>query len=63
MNPEAESKKKRPGPDAELISIHPICFDEAVDTLLSTKPKKKSKNKNKLQLLDETSPVNRHPAK
>jgi len=29
--------KKRPGPEAELISLHPLTFEEVVDTLLTTK--------------------------
>jgi len=53
-----KAEKKRPGPEPELISIHPICFDQAVETLLHTKPKKRSKNDKNDQQLAEIPPVN-----
>ncbi len=38
-----DSIKKRPGPKPELISLYPFTFDEVLDTVLVTKPKKRSK--------------------
>jgi hypothetical protein len=35
------TKKKRSGPEPEVISLHPLEFDEALDILLKAKPKKK----------------------
>ncbi len=42
-NDKNDSIKKRPGPKPELISLYPFTFDEVLDTVLVTKPKKRSK--------------------
>lgn len=39
--------KKRPGPKPELISLHPFTFDEVLDTVLTSKPKKAQKERGK----------------
>ena len=47
MTKEVKTTKKRPGPKPELISLYPFTFDEVLNTVLSRKPRKVKKKREK----------------
>lgn len=59
---EGKDQKKRPGPKPELISLYPFTFDEVLDTVLSSKPKKEEKERDKKVLDKAGAKQKRKPA-
>jgi hypothetical protein len=39
--------KQKPGPKPKMISLHPFTFDEVLDAVLTSKPKKKEQKQGK----------------
>jgi hypothetical protein len=51
-------KKKPSGPKPELISLYPFTFEEVLDTVLASKPKKARKGQEK-EVSGESSTKNK----